>query len=835
MNPNPTFEVARFKNLANPNGVRQQLDWPQLCELLTACDVRPGKDGELISAAIYREGPIKRANENVVALSGLMADCDESFTLEELRARVAETGACAIIYSSHRHGTPDPKEHPDAHAPGERYRAFFPLEEPVPVADYPQVWERFNWLFEGEIDPACKDPSRGFYLPSHPTGENFVGEVFNGFLLSIHDLPELAEEYQHPIYTPSSGEGTGGGRPGDDFNQRATNEDIAQILEAHGWRVTRSQSNRWKAKRPGKSDPGISATIGHYGQGVLHVFSSNADPFQCNHAYKPFGVLALLEYGGSFANAARELGKRGYGEQRQNQSQSAPRGAQEVPTKPPDEEDWAEPLPLKNALLPVPQLREELIPQPLRDWVFDCAERISVAPEYICVAALVGLASLVGDFAIRPKRRDDWRVVPNLWGGLMGSPSVKKTPAISEALKGLAHLKALALEKHKAEMKLWEADSMLNDLDAESLQKEVRARNKAGATRDELKEFIAQAQAEESAKPTLKTYSVQDSTIEALTNVLARNPRGFLIERDELTGWLRSLDKQGHEQDRAFYLEAWTGTAKNQQIERIGRGTVIVPHFKLTIIGTIQPLPFTQLVRSSSSAAGADGFVSRFQLLVYPDPPVEYKHVDRWPDKKAKGRAHDIFMALDNMTPESVGLESDDDNETFFFRFADAAQEVFDEWLIDLENRLLTMGGGLMEQHLAKYRSLMPSLALLFHLIDLADGEPNEGAVSLNAAMRATEWCEFLECHARRIYGMAGDGATDGAELIADRFGQLPNPFTVREVHIKRWAGLSDIDAVDGAVARLVDRGWLAPQLDAPPTGRPTMRYWKHPAKTSEK
>lgn len=309
-----TFTVSFFPGLTKTNGTAAALTWAQLCKQLKACDVRPDKDGRLISSAIYREGEIYRNKENVVSLSGLWVDCDESHTLAEIRAIIRPLGVRALIFSTHRHGTPDEKEHPDAHAPGERYRVFFPLEELVLVADYPDVWERLNLLFGGEIDAACKDAARAYFLPSHPTGEGFISEVFEGRLLRLSDLPELPPEFHAPSYIPASDAGDGQGRPGDDFNARATNEDTAQILEAHGWRVTRSTSPRWKAKRPGKNGPGISATIGHYGPGILRVFTSSAAPFEAARAYKPFGVLALLDFGGDFKATARALGKRGFGE-----------------------------------------------------------------------------------------------------------------------------------------------------------------------------------------------------------------------------------------------------------------------------------------------------------------------------------------------------------------------------------------------------------------------------------------------------------------------------------------------------------------------------------------
>ena len=52
-----------------------------------------------------------------------------------------------------------------------------------------------------------------------------------------------------------------------------------------------------------------------------------------------------------------------------------------------------------------------------------------------------------------------------------------------------------------------------------------------------------------------------------------------------------------------------------------------------------------------------------------------------------------------------------------------------------------------MQAHLAKYRSLMPSLALLFAL---ADGHTD--SVPISHARLACDWCDYLETHANRVY-----------------------------------------------------------------------------------
>ena len=40
---------------------------------------------------------------------------------------------------------------------------------------------------------------------------------------------------------------------------------------------------------------------------------------------------------------------------------------------------------------------------------------------------------------------------------------------------------------------------------------------------------------------------VNDSTVEKLGELLNENPNGLLVFRDELTGFLRQLDRDGHE------------------------------------------------------------------------------------------------------------------------------------------------------------------------------------------------------------------------------------------------------------------------------------------------
>ena len=73
------------------------------------------------------------------------------------------------------------------------------------------------------------------------------------------------------------------------------------------------------------------------------------------------------------------------------------------------------------------------------------------------------------------------------------------------------------------------------------------------------------------AEPTARRYVVNDATVEALGELLETNTFGMLVYRDELHGLLCSMDRQGQEGARGFYLTAYDGN-QGYTVDRILRG-----------------------------------------------------------------------------------------------------------------------------------------------------------------------------------------------------------------------------------------------------------------------
>lgn len=151
--------------------------------------------------------------------------------------------------------------------------------------------------------------------------------------------------------------------------------------------------------------------------------------------------------------------------------------------------DWPDPQPIQAPLRPVMAFDPDtLLPEVLQAWVKDSADRMPCPLDFVAAAAVVALGSVIGArCAIKPKSKDDWLVVPNLWGGVVGSPSAKKSPAITAALKPLDRLVALALEAHKAAEGDFETQSIIHDAQEEALTGRLKsaAKKSTGGTKDE--------------------------------------------------------------------------------------------------------------------------------------------------------------------------------------------------------------------------------------------------------------------------------------------------------------------------------------------------------------
>jgi hypothetical protein len=392
--------------------------------------------------------------------------------------------------------------------------------------------------------------------------------------------------------------------------------------------------------------------------------------------------------------------------------------------------NWPEPQPLRDGLLPVAAFDPAFLPEAVAPYVMDIADRMQCPPDFVAVPTMVALGSAIGrKVAARPQRKTDWFEVPNLWGLIVGRPGVLKTPAMQEALRFLHRLEAEARKANDKSAKAYELEHEAFKLRKEHAGREARAAMNGKAGRPDVAALL---DIEEPEKPKARRYVVNDVTYEKLGEILADNPNGVLAFRDELVSLLKDLDREENASARGFYLTAWGGRL-GYTFDRIIRGKTHIEVSCVSLLGSTQPGRLAEYIRrANDGGVGDDGLIQRFGLLVWPDQNGEWTEIDRYPDSEARAAAGQAFERLDKLQPEMVGAEVDQFEPVPFLRFNADAQSLFSIWHraheIKLRSGELTPA---LESHLAKYRKLVPSLALINHLADSGSGGHSESSASI--------------------------------------------------------------------------------------------------------
>jgi putative DNA primase/helicase len=230
-----------------------------------------------------------------------------------------------------------------------------------------------------------------------------------------------------------------------------------------------------------------------------------------------------------------------------------------------------------------------------------------------------------------------------------------------------------------------------------------------GTREEELEE-------ERPEEPTLRRTVIDDTTVEALVVRLEENPRGFLVAKDELSGWVRGLDqyKGGKGSDRQFYLSVWSNSPV--MVDRKARkDPLMIPRPFLALTGAIQPFVLSELKNHRE-----DGLLDRF-LFGYPNPVPS-----RWTDDEISGptlaRYHELYDQLYDL---AMGVDENGEPAPERLRFTVGAKAIFVEEADALREEMERPG---FPDHLkgpwSKLEAYLARLSLILALVRVTQQEP---------------------------------------------------------------------------------------------------------------
>ena len=561
--------------------------------------------------------------------------------------------------------------------------------------------------------------------------------------------------------------------PGKDFDRRGWDWD--EILTPYGWVCVRTRGEVRFWRRPDKTGPCWSATTGHCkaqdGSDLFYPFTSSAHPFQMNKGYGKFRTFALLMHGGNLSQAASDL-RRNHGFGKGSPSRQGTAGGREglphLPAaagqRPPPRPPGQPPPPLG----PYEPFPNQALPAPLAAFVDETACAIGCDQAFVALPVLAVVAAAIG--ATRQIHvKDDWYEPCIFWTAVVAPTGTHKTPAYLAAIAPLVKIQKEHVSEFGRDFADWNAS-----------KKE-----------------------DKTSPPLRKQILVDDTTIEGLKAVLADNPRGVLLAKEELRGWFSSFTRyRGNRasSDISDWLPMHRGSHMISNRVTGDKRFLFVPRAFVSITGGIQPRILALAMTQEFLDAGLG---ARMLMAMPPRRPKVWTDLEVHPDTKA--RYETLLRALSRITSPKDESGQSTPHTLHLSREAKAVWVAFYnefgqvQWTADEE-----LAGAY-----AKLEAFALRFALLHHVVGHQGGQETDLRPIGEHSMRmGVLLCRWFISEVHRIYSMLGESDAEREcrrllEMLRHRGGEI----TPKKLHLSNKRRYPNVLAAEEALADLVKAG----------------------------
>lgn len=440
----------------------------------------------------------------------------------------------------------------------------------------------------------------------------------------------------------------------------------------------------------------------------------------------------------------------------------------------------------------VQPLQRDMLPEVISNHIFDLAEVINTDPAFGAITALTTIGGLLDD-RIKIHLNEGYNESARLWTLCIGEPSTKKSPIMDAVQRPTSEI----IRKVAAD-----------DAKVAQRQKVIDARYEA-----KLKEYTKACIDSDNhtvPEPTppnrleRRRIKCDNTTREALEEMLRDMPSGIHLHADELSGWIGSMDaykQAGVKSDRPMWLRAFNGG--HMHIARVGRGEFDIENWSVSISGGIQPSKLS----SMAGQLDDDGLLQRFLIVCSTrngdqglTRPIRQDYYEKYAA---------VFDAVSNMkhgagyvhlTPEAASIRND------------SVKQIYDIIKSGMIGRAFCTA-------LGKWEGVSARLILIYHAIECAmqGVHPASAHVQADTARMAMHYMmHHLLPHMVSFYedGLGQSDISDVTRILAGRIlAEGITEITLRWLgrnSPSRWRSLSD-DKQRQVLSRLVEYGWLEP------------------------
>lgn len=593
--------------------------------------------------------------------------------------------------------------------------------------------------------------------------------------------------------------------PGDDYNNRA---DHTSLFSRHGWKLLKAVSGVEHWQRPGKKpEEGASATWDHAGLKKFHVFSTNAAPFEAEKTYNLFACYCLLEHGGDWNKAANALKKEGYGSKSEKAKQEWKPEQKARPKVVPapyksilEESSIDDPIAFDQiiefddqAALEVPILSPSFLPSPLQEFAESAAESIQVP---ICFSTMMCLATLATAnqkrFKISPVDGLGYKEPLNLWICCALPKGNRKSELVRVYVQPLVQYEEEVKPGIEQEITKAEAHNT-------SIQEEIKNAKKNIKDRTEREEKIAELlNMLQPVKPLPQLFT-NDTTAEALQNLLLEQGETMSILSDEggIFEIMAGLYNKGNANIDVF-LQSHAGTSV--RVNRGGGRKVIMNNPALSFGISPQPEVISKLAKGNKEAFEEKGILARF-LFGLPKSNIGFRSFRQLIDIDANAQ-RDYKECIHSL------LEMDRSDNPPVLSLEPSALEDwmnFGQWVEDQ----LRPGAAL--EPIKGWASKLPGAVLRiagnFHLAKNFRNPQGYQYVTRDSIQRACDLAERLIVHSQKAFGLMKDEPliADAKRVLEFIKGNRAERYSSREL-LKACFNNSPIDRLERALSVLYSR-----------------------------
>lgn len=312
------------------------------------------------------------------------------------------------------------------------------------------------------------------------------------------------------------------------------------------------------------------------------------------------------------------------------------------------------------------------LPDPVARFARAHSEAMCVDPAMIVVPALSVMAAAVGNTR-EVAVKSSWTEPATLWTAVINPSGALKSPAMEKAL-GPAYREEKRLKED------WER---------------------------RLADWEDQPEDERGPSPIRERRLANDATVESIALLHDDNPRGFLLYRDELAGWLGSFNQYNRGDSD---LQKWIEFYENRpiQIDRKSsdRPALFVEHPSVSVTGTVQP---DVLEERLDTLHFQSGFAARLLMCEPPERPRRFNEADVTSDTRE---------AYYGLVRQLFSLDLAEDGGSTQLPLGNDAREVYAEFFDDNQRLLDKLQSGPLRAVTAKIEAVAARLSLVFQVTE---------------------------------------------------------------------------------------------------------------------